>query len=124
MTHEEEIQNRVEEAADQQVSTAGEMNGQSGEALVSAGKDSQNGVDDIIHQGVRDGLEGAAHDDAHCHVHHISPGNKLLEFGDQAGGFRHKQASFPCELIKARDDPQDGAGSALVSAAAQADHRP
>ena len=69
------------------VAAAGQMEDQGREVAVAAGEDAQDGIDDVVDQGVGDGLEGAADDDADGHVHHIAPGDEGLEFSKEAAGF-------------------------------------
>ena len=49
-SHDEEVQHGVEEAAQHHFAAAGDGEGQVGQGAVAAGKDPQNGVDDVIHQ--------------------------------------------------------------------------
>ena len=61
--------------------------GPGGKGESAGGEQAQQRHEHIVGQGVGNGLESAADDDAHRQIHHIAPGNELAEFGQKAGGF-------------------------------------
>ena len=50
----------------------------------AAEEGADDGHEHIVHQGLDDGGERAADDDAHGHIHHVATGDELLEFRNDA----------------------------------------
>ena len=66
----------------------------------AAGEQGEQGHQDIVDQGGGNFAEGAADDDAHRHIQHISSGNELAKLRQEAGGLfgKFSHGTLLCEM--------------------------
>ena len=76
-----------------------EAKGQGAE-IRAAGDEAQQGIEDVVDQGVDDGGKRTADDNTDGHIYHVAAGDKFLKFLDEAfGAFDQAHGGVFCSFF-------------------------